>query len=225
MKKIVPIQIIAVFLSIFFFFGKPVVSLAEPRKMNDREMAGITGQGTTNLVIEENTVRLFLDVHTETYGEIDSVKAGYYEKTIEGNTRHGWDTNWTDVTLGESYDNPLVMDGLIYRVEFDDINARNKKITGITVGTNNMAGQISGAFNSTTGAVNPKVLDPLQDGDPPMVMNRNENLTGPLNINGGFFFELNLDSQSPDRGMRTIIGYPEAAAVKMTFNGSDWWQR
>ncbi|MBI9092711.1 MAG: hypothetical protein JEZ12_26130 [Desulfobacterium sp.] len=223
MKQIRPVPIIVVFLSFFLFFTTPAVSIAKLEMMKDMEMARVTGQGTTNLVIEENTVRLFLDVHTETYGEIDSVKAGYYEKTIGETTRYGWDTNWTGVTLGESYDAPLVMDGLIVRVEFDDIGAQNKRLTGITIGTNNMVGQISGSFNSTTGAINPNVLTPAQTGDP-TVMNRNETLTGPLNINGGFFVELNLDSQSPDRGIRTIIGYQESAAVNMTFSGTDWWQ-
>lgn len=224
MKKTGSVHIIAVFLSFSLFWGYPAVSQAKLEKMNNHEMARISGQGTTNLTIEENAIRLFLDVHTETYGEIDSIKAGYYEKTIGAATHYGWDMNWTGVTLGESYDKPLVIDGFVYRVEFDDINAQNKKMTRIMVGTNNMVGQISGSLNSTTGAVNPNVLTPSQTGDP-LVMNRDETLTGPLNVNGGFFIQLNLDGQSPDRGMRTIIGYPESAAVNMTFSGTDWWDQ
>lgn len=249
------------------FLIVPSTSLAKMTRMSDQEMAGITGQGTTNLYIEDNTVRLFLDVHMETYGTIDSVKAGYYEKSdlttlknhldgsqeisdtfsyikdetgtivVQGfqgtsqntNTRD-WDLNWTGVTMGESNDNPLIVDGLVYRVEFDDINASSKKIKRIIIGTNNMTGVISGDFKKTTGAVNPgAIVDNTNTlaamGNTPLVMNRDSILQNwsTLSVDGGFFLELNLDNSSPEKGMRTIIGYQESAAVTMTFAGTDWW--
>ncbi len=217
---------IIVFIIAFFqlFFAVPGTCLAKLDRMPDSELGTINGRGVTNFYVEDNTVRLFLDVHSETYGEIDSIKAGYYEKILEGIPSHGWDTNWKNVILGESYENPLVMDGLMVRVEFDDITAQNKRLTSIMVGSNNMTGRISGTFASSTGAIHPGVLG--QTGDDPITMNRDETLQGPLDINGGFFIEMNLDSQSSDRGIRTIIGYPESTAINMTFDvGTDWWHQ
>jgi hypothetical protein len=221
-KKRTVKKVLTVIFLLLFALLLPGIAMGELRIMNDRELSSITGQGTTNLYIEENTVRLFLDVHSESFGEIDSLKAGYYEKTLSGTTSHGWDMNWKDLTLGQSYGSPLVIDGLILRVEFDDISSQNKQLKSITMGTNNMVGQITGNFVSTTGAINPNVIAPSASNDP-IVMNRDETLQGPLTIDGGFFIELNLDSTSSDRGIRTIIGYPESSAVKMTFSGTDWW--
>ncbi len=209
-------------ITILIFLLLPGISTGELRKMNDRELSAISARGVTNLYIEENTVRLFLDVHSETYGEIDSLKAGYYEKSLSDSTTYGWDMNWKDLTLGQSYESPLVIDGLILRVEFDDITSQNKQLKSITMGTNNMAGRITGDFASTTGAIHPNVLSPSPTNDP-IIMNRDETLQGPLTVNGGFFLKLNLDSTDSERGIRTIIGYPETSAVQMTFPGTNWW--
>ncbi|MCF8025152.1 MAG: hypothetical protein K9K82_06660 [Desulfobacteraceae bacterium] len=194
---------------------------AELLQMSNAEMAKIRGHGATNLYIEENTVRLFLDIHMETYGEIDSAKAAYYEK----GGQYNWDMNWTELTLGESKDTPLVTDGLVFRAEFDDINAPDKQLKRIILGTNNMAGQISGTFTTTTGAVHPGVVG--ESGTEPIVMNRGADLQtyDALNISdNGFFIDINLDGKSPERGVKTIIGYPESQAINFTFSGTDWWQ-
>ncbi|MCF8026651.1 MAG: hypothetical protein K9K82_14335 [Desulfobacteraceae bacterium] len=203
---------------------------AEMSEMSNAQMAKIRGHGATNLYIEGNSVRLFLDVHMETYGEIDSAKAGYYENMDGAN---GWDMDWNNLTLGQSIDTPLVTDGLVFRVEFDDndattendINASNKQLERFFIGTNNMSGQISGDFTTTTGAVHPDVVGASQTA--PIVMNRGNDLQayGALNIsNSGFFIDMNLDGQSPERGIKTIVGYPETKAYNFTFSGDDWWQ-
>lgn len=259
------------------FFMHTGSATADLEKMTKDEMAAVHGQGTTNLYIEDNTVRLFLDVHMETYGTIDSIKAGYYDKTdfttyknnindynegsganindnfsyvkdssgnivITGSQGSGvntntldWDMNWENVQIGESYEAPLVIDGLIVRTEFDDISSSSKKLKRIIIGTNNMQGQISGEFIRTTGAVNPVVPVDTSGhlaalGSDALVMNRDSVLNGlntagqdTLNINGGFFIELNLDGNTAEQGIKTVIGYQESAAVSMTFGGSDWW--
>ncbi|MCF8026634.1 MAG: hypothetical protein K9K82_14250 [Desulfobacteraceae bacterium] len=202
---------------------------AEMSEMSDSQMAKIHGHGATNLYIEGNSVRLFLDVHMETYGEIDSAKAGYYEN-MDGAT--GWDMDWNNLTLGQSIDTPLMTDGLVFRVEFDDndpttendISASNKHLERFFIGTNNMSGQISGDFTTTTGAVHPDVVAATQTG--PIEMNRGNDLQsyGPLNISdSGFFIDINLNGQSDERGVKTIVGYPESKAYNFTFGG-DWWQ-
>ncbi len=199
----------------------PCPSYTEVRELNESQMSDVYCQGATNLYIEDNTVRLFLDVHTETYGEIDSAKAGYYER----NGSYDWDMNWTGITLGESMDAPLVTDGLVIRTEFDDINATDKKLTRIMIGTNNMDGRISGEFRTTTGAVNPEVVGE-ETGDP-IVLERDSYLMDEghehLDVSdSGFFIDINFDGDSPERGIKTIVGYPESQAMNFTF-GTDWW--
>ena len=236
--------------------------------MSDQELAAVTGQGTTNLYIEENTVRLFLDVHIETYGTIASAMAGRYEKSsyelrtlknhinaseidsnwctikdIDGNiiiqgtqgiglntNTQDWDMSWQNVTLGESTEAPLVIDGLVIRTEFDDLSAPTKTLKRIMVGTNNMVGTISGDFSRTSGAIHPSVpqnptglMDELENR--PVVLNRDSLLQKfeSLLVDGGFFLDINLDGTSQEKGIRTIIGYQEAQAISMTFSGTEWW--
>lgn len=200
----------------------PASSLAETQKLSDAQLKSIYCKGATNLYIEDNTVRLFLDMHTETYGEIDSAKLAYYEK----DGMYNWDINWNDLTLGEAMDTPLVTDGLIIRTEFDDISASGKKLTRIMIGTEHMDGRISGDFTTTTGAVHPDVVG--SSATEPIVMNRGSDLQSHNHMdiaNNGFFIDINFDGSSPERGIKTIIGYSESQAMDFTFGGSNWWQQ
>ncbi len=214
-----------VFLMVFFL-GTLSSGVCKTEIMTDTELALVTGQGTTNLYVEGSTVRLFLDIHMEPYGTLASGKAGYWNRGTPDDPVFGWDMNWKNVVIGESYDNPLVIDGLVLQVEFNhDVSAQDKSLTRIIIGTNHMKGEISGDFPSTSGAVNPGVLG--LGGTDPLVMIRGDALQAHslLNMDGGFFLEINLDGQSPERGVRAIIGYPESAAVNMTFTGTDWWSQ
>lgn len=213
----------ACLLGLLFFFYLPASLSAEIHKLTDAQLKNIYCKGATNLYIEDNTVRLFLDMHTETYGEIDSAKAAYYEKDgVEG-----WDMNWTGLTLGEAMETPLVTDGLVIRTEFDDISASSKELVRIMIGTNHMNGRISGTFTTTTGAVNPDVLTGATGTDP-IVMNRSNALDayGQMDIaDSGFFIDINFDGSSAERGIKTIVGYPESQAMNFTFSGSNWWEQ
>lgn len=219
------IRVCLVFLMVFFL-GTLSSGVCKTQIMTDIELARVTGQGTTNLFVEGNTVRLFLDLHMETYGTLASGKAGYWNRGTPDDPAFGWDMNWKAVVIGESYDNPLVVDGLVLQIEFTrDISAPDKRLARIIIGTNHMKGEIAGDFASTTGAVNPEVLG--LGGTDPLVMIRDDALQAHsrLTMDGGFFLEINLDGQSPERGVRTIMGYPESAAVNMTFTGTDWWHQ
>jgi hypothetical protein len=210
------------FFLLFFLLTTAAHISAETRKLTDSELKGIYCQGATNLYIEGDTVRLFLDMHTKTFGEIDSAKAGYYEK----DGLYNWDINWTDLTLGQGMDTPLVTDGLIIRTEFDDINAADKRLVRIMIGTGHINGRISGNFTTTTGAVNPEVLDGATGTDP-IVMNRGTDLQAYENMDfsdSGFFIDINFDGNSPERGIKTIAGYAESQAINFVFSGGNWWQ-
>ena len=212
----------AILLALPFFLILPASSFAETHKLSDAQLKSIYCKGATNLYIEDNTVRLFLDMHTETYGEIDSAKLAYYEK----DGMYNWDVNWNDLTLGEGMETPLVTDGLIIRTEFDDISASNKKLTRIMIGTEHMDGRISGNFTTTTGAVHPDVV--ASSATDPIVMNRGSDLQSYDHMDiadNGFFIDINFDGSSPERGIKTIIGYSESQAMDFTFGGSNWWQQ
>ena len=213
----------ACLLGLLFFFYLPASLSAEIHKLTDAQLKNIYCKGATNLYIEDNTVRLFLDMHTETYGEIDSAKAAYYEKDgVEG-----WDMNWTGLTLGEAMETPLVTDGLVIRTEFDDISASSKELVRIMIGTNHMNGRISGTFTTTTGAVNPDVLTGATGPDP-IVMNRSNALDAYEQMDiadSGFFIDINFDGSSAERGIKTLVGYPESQAMNFTFSGSNWWEQ
>ena len=211
------------FALLLIFLVLPASVIAETRKLSDAQLRNIYCKGATNLYIEDNTVRLFLDMHMETYGEIDSAKAAYYEK----NGSHNWDINWNNLTLGEGMDTPLVTDGLVIRTEFDDISASNKKLIRIMIGSNHMNGRISGDFTTTTGAVNPNILSGASGTDP-IVMNRSSELQAYDNMDiadSGFFIDINFDGNSEERGIKTIVGYSESQAMDFTFSGGNWWEQ
>ena len=200
----------------------PAAPHADIHKLSDAELKQIYCKGATNLYIEGDTVRLFLDMHTETYGEIDSAKLAYYEK----DDMYNWDINWKDLTLGEGMETPLVTDGLIIRTEFDDISASGKKLIRIMIGTEHMDGRIAGTFTTTTGAVHPDVVG--SSATDPIVMNRGSDLQSYDHMDiadNGFFIDINFDGSSAERGVKTIVGYPESQAMDFTFGGSNWWQQ
>lgn len=62
--------------------GVPDESTAAIEIMTDEEMAALDGQFSSIRLVDHekpnDTVRIFLDIHQELYGSIDSVKAGYY---------------------------------------------------------------------------------------------------------------------------------------------------
>jgi len=181
----------------------PRYALSELASLEDSDLDNITGQaGFSEFTIDANTVRVFFDIHVETYTEIDSLKLGYYPKTDTGvkdtsyvfgtgdsltTTKYNggvgvtdnnyasyngltgpqgtgqnqnfydYDINWENVQLGASPDNPLVINGVIFKVEFDDINSSNKKVKKIVFGTNDMQGYVKADMLRTTGMINPMI--------------------------------------------------------------------
>lgn len=164
---------------------------AEMKTMSDKELDGISArQSLSEFTIEDNSVRVFCDIHIETYLEVDSIKMGYYEKSDNGIGQTGglatskfggvpddnysslgtyqglqgtgqnqnyndWDINWENLQLGNSETEPLIINGVITIVEFDDISSPNRKVERLVMGTNDMQGTISADMLRTTGMVNP----------------------------------------------------------------------
>jgi hypothetical protein len=68
-----------------------------------------------------------------------------------------WDINIENLRIGKSPQEPMIIDGLIVMLKYDDINAPNKRLTDIIIGTNSMEGYFSGDFNRMTGCLNSKL--------------------------------------------------------------------
>ena len=68
---------------------------------------------------------------------------------------HDWDINWENVQIGNSESEPMIINGYIMKVEFDDINSDNRKVKRFIMGTNDMQGVLSADMYRTTGMVNP----------------------------------------------------------------------
>lgn len=257
----------------------PGMLFAELQSLSDSEMDDITGrQGFSEFTIQDNTARIFFDMHIETYMEIDSLKLGYYEKSDSGpgttgdlsttkysangayqtnsnynyvrefglsgsnlyegkqgdgvnQNNYDWDVNWENVTLGKSESEPLIINGLILQVEFDDINAKNKKLKRVVFGTNDLQGQYSAEMKRTTGMFNPLTTTDTQarslgsttpsDGNPFLMkrdsFNRNWDtyVQNASDNDTGFWIILNFgtgpDGEEDHIGWEVVAGYDERA--------------
>lgn len=70
---------------------------------------------------------------------------------------HDWDINMENVRLGMDSTHPMVIDGLVIRLKYDDITSPTKKLTDIMIGTNCMEGVFSADIYRMTGFLNPKL--------------------------------------------------------------------
>lgn len=73
------------------------------------------------------------------------------------NNVYDWDINIENLRLGESPENPMVIDGLVVQLKYDDITSPNKKLTDIIIGTNCMEGDLYGDMIRMTGFLSPKL--------------------------------------------------------------------
>ncbi|PIE74579.1 MAG: hypothetical protein CSA18_04320 [Deltaproteobacteria bacterium] len=209
--------------TIFFIFISIILSpfSYSLEKLSDSKMKNITGQKAfTRFSVINNTTRIFLNTHIETFTEIDSVKIGYYDRQNHG---LGWDQDWTDLSFGTDTSQTLKIDGLIIKADFDDLNAANPNLKRLIIGSNHLNGTISGNFNSFTGAYKPEVA-----GEPPSTPVRrirenisNKNFTfDSATENQGFF--IILSPEGPKSGIHTLIGYGEDN-VNNSFSPDEWW--
>jgi hypothetical protein len=245
--------------------------------IEDSDLDTITGQaGFSEFTIDENTVRVFFDIHVETYTEIDSLKLGYYPKTDTGvkdtsyvfgtgdsltTTKYNggvgvtdnnyasyngltgpqgtgqnqnfydYDVNWENVQLGASPDHPLIINGVIFKVEFDDINSPNKKVKKVVFGTNDMQGYVKADMLRTTGMINPMIsadptLHAMGSSDPtaskpillqrdPFLSNYQDYIFNAEDNDTGFWMILTFGSgpngETDHVGWEIVAGYDERA--------------
>ncbi|MFO7559014.1 MAG: hypothetical protein R6X10_09315 [Desulfobacterales bacterium] len=144
---------------------------------------------------------------------------------------HDWDVNWENVQLGASEEQPMMINGLILKVEFDDINSSNKKIQKIVFGTNDMQGYMKADMNRTTGMVNPMTAadttlhamgtsnpvnsDPILLKRDPFLSNYQDYIFNAEDNDTGFWMILNFgagpNGETDHIGWEIVSGYDERA--------------
>ncbi len=207
------------FLSLFLLIPP---AFAELKPMGESELKSTTAQqGFTQFVMNENTARLFLDIHMETYTTIDALSAGYY------NT--GWDQQWSTMSIGNNAtDNDMTIDGLVLITDFDADN----NLQRVVFGSNRLQGDLSALFKSYTGAYNEAllvggsgtgmttlnrqaILNP-NDPDAPATLRFDSNADASKDM--GMFFILNVNS--PQQGVQVVAGYDEKSLTQ-----GQWWDK
>lgn len=70
-----------------------------------------------------------------------------------------WDINIENLRIGTSPSDPMVIDGLVLQLKYDNFDSPDKKLTDIIIGTNSMEGDFYGDFKRITGYVNSKLAN------------------------------------------------------------------
>lgn len=81
----------------------------------------------------------------------------FAEAPEENQNNMDWDINIENLRFGTHGGNPMVIDGLVIHLKYDDITSPNKKLTDIIIGSNYLEGSFFGDFNRITGYLNPKL--------------------------------------------------------------------
>lgn len=203
-------------------FASP--SRAELKSLTQSEMKTATAQaGFTDFTLSHDTARLFLDIHIETYATIDSFSAGYYNG--------GWDQKWNEIQIGESDDNPLTIDGLVFIADFEEGSLSGTPVLErVIIGSNRLQGSISAIMKSYTGMYSAAVTG---GGSPDTILRRadlsgaggtdrttfNFDSNGSLTGDKGLFFVLNVDSSNV--GLQVLAGYNEKSIPAAP--SGPWW--
>ncbi len=126
--------------------------------LDDSEMADVYATGFSRFDLDTTTglARVYLNIDTRSFVEVDSLKMGYYNA--------GWDQDWTNVSIGAS-GSLLECKGLTIEASFDNItDPATRTLKSIKVGTPSMTGPISAVFNSFSGHIENPADGVLVDG-------------------------------------------------------------
>lgn len=218
MRVVLPVLFLVVTL-----FIAPV--FAELKPMDDSNLKSTTAQqGFTQFVMDNNTARMFLDIHVETYTEIGALSGGYYAK---GGTT-GWDQQWNTISLGSAA-TPLTIDGLVLMADFDNTN----RLQRIVFGSNRLQGDLTATFNSYSGTYNTALLSGGTWGEPTIAPLNRANLgqtsfhfnsDGDQTKDMGLFFILNMNDNTAipgsQQGLQVVAGFDEKTLKAGT---TSWW--
>jgi len=126
--------------------------------LDDSELSDAVASGFSKFDLDTTTglARVYLNVDSRSFVEVDSIKMGYYNS--------GWDQDWTNVSFGAAGD-LLECRGLFIEAQFADItDPVNRRLESLKVGTPSMTGPISATFNSFSGHIENPIDGVLVDG-------------------------------------------------------------
>lgn len=195
---------------------------AQLQTMCESEMKDITAQsGLATFTMSNNTAQLFIDIHIETYATINTLAAGHYDNSVNG---EGWDLHWNNICLGDSMSSPLTADGFLFIANFDDINSNNRKLERIVFGFNRLQGTISADMQSFTGMYNSALVGGSES---PVTATRSNlgqqtfsfNSNGSQSSDQGLFFILNMSGNRPN--VQVVAGYDSKTLTAIAPN--QWW--
>lgn len=220
-------QLMVFFLFCFLLF--PSSSHAELKSLSDTELKSSTAQaGFTDFSMTNSTARLFLDIHIDTFAEIDSLSSGWYNN----GSGVGWDQKWDNIKVGNSTEDSLTADGFVFIADFDDISSARPVLNRIVIGSNRLQGSLTADMSSFSGIYNDSLIGGL--GSPISVsrvaLNKNkETTTFNFNSDGsqtsdmGLFFILNLGQDGATPGIQVVAGYDETPLHDPNFGTGSWW--
>lgn len=80
----------------------------------------------------------------------------FSNNTYQNRNYLDWDISLDNVRLGASPDNPAIINGLVVRLKYDNINSPERRLTDIIIGTNDMQADLMVDFRRATGLYSPK---------------------------------------------------------------------
>lgn len=86
------------------------------------------------------------------FGDQDFSQANYRNRNYLD-----WDLAMENLRMGSNPENPVLINGLVIRLKYDDISAPDRKLTDIIVGTNDLQGDLFFDYRRATGFYNPKL--------------------------------------------------------------------
>lgn len=101
-----------------------------------------------------------------------------------------WDINIENLRIGTSPSEPMVIDGLVVHLKYDDINSPTKRLTDIIIGSNSMEGDFYGDMKRITGYVNTKLPQTPRDANLNNLVQALNGQSTPMSLNRDSFLML-----------------------------------
>lgn len=226
---------------------------AELKSLNEKQMRNETAQsGLVTFSENGNRIRMYTDIHLETWADIDSMKIGYYERSVPASgggtvNQIGWDQDWSKATRPDgsttngvmlgTQTKPLQMDGFVFKADFNgDLGGAEKpSLKRLVIGTNRLTGDISANMKSFTGIYNSSIVadgasDPNANkplirqnlGEKTFNFGANYTTTEDQSKNEGFFLVITPEATGGNTGIQIVAGYNEMN-ISTKPGGSEWW--
>ncbi|BBO68032.1 hypothetical protein DSCA_19620 [Desulfosarcina alkanivorans] len=131
--------------------------------LGDRALSSITGHGFSAVSLSrengQDIARVALDIQSDTWTEIDSLKMGHWDNGLGP----GWDQNWVGVSMG-SASAELALADFVFQACFVNIgDDQARELKGITVGFERVNGTLSGVFPSISLVSGVDPVSPRED--------------------------------------------------------------